>query len=468
METCFQNEGFHQYLILETEQADVDSFEWKMLMRYEGKRLLPLKLEYRDGSVSASYDITGATSIQDYFSSREMNAENLKVLFQAVHDCYGELEEYLLPVEGCLLKPECIYYQPGKKQFFFCYCPELSSVVQEEFRTLAEFCMRHTLHQDSEAVLFIYGLYRLLQEGGIEEKALQQYLEGAFVEAEPEAREEGAERKKQEKRGEQKNREESISAAIGNRAKPAVKRRPLQLYSYTVLSVVSLSTVFIFGIRFLFITHREHDLKFCIISAVVMIFCLYSMLRSKNSNFISEKSESEKSESGNIAFGKTIFGKTAFGKTVSEESVTEEVVSPSDSLREGAVIEASRNACVIEMGETEVLQVSEVKENMAGTHVLWVLESRPNNGMNIQLNHLPGVLGREFKDVDYIISGEGVSRRHLMLFQSGEELYVEDLSSTNGTYINGVRLKAGEPVELCDGDRLSVGPSQYQVRKENH
>lgn len=458
METCFQNEGFHQYLILEMEQADVDSFEWKMLMRYEGKQLLPLKLECRDGSVSVSYDITGATSIQDYFNSREMDAENLKVLFQAVRDCYGELEEYLLPLEGCLLKPEWIYYQPGKKQFLFCYCPELSSVVQEEFQTLAEFCMRHTLHQDSEAVLFIYGLYRLLQEGGIEEKALQQYLEGALVEAEPEAREEGAERKKQEERGEQKNREESISAAIGNRAKPEAKRRPLQLYSYTALSVLSLSTVFIFGIRFLFITHREHDLKFCIISAIVMIFCLYSMLRSRHRNFVSEKSES-----GNIAFGKTIFGKTAFG-----ESAAEEVVSPSDSLREETIIEESRNACVIEMGETEVLQMSGGKEDMAGTHVLWVLESKRNNGMNIQLNHLPGVLGREFKDVDYIISGEGVSRRHLMLFQSGEELYVEDLSSTNGTYINGVRLKAGEPVELCDGDRLSVGSSQYQVRKENH
>lgn len=48
----------------------------------------------------------------------------------------------------------------------------------------------------------------------------------------------------------------------------------------------------------------------------------------------------------------------------------------------------------------------------------------------------------------------GVSRRHCQLERQGAHLYIIDLASTNGSYLNGARLAAYGPYRLADGDRL--------------
>jgi len=48
-----------------------------------------------------------------------------------------------------------------------------------------------------------------------------------------------------------------------------------------------------------------------------------------------------------------------------------------------------------------------------------------------------------------------VSQLHVRLFRNAERLYVEDLGSTNGSYLNGNRLTSALPFDK--GDRLQVG-----------
>ena len=51
----------------------------------------------------------------------------------------------------------------------------------------------------------------------------------------------------------------------------------------------------------------------------------------------------------------------------------------------------------------------------------------------------------------------GVSRRHLCLRPTSKRLYIFDLSSTNGTYLNGVLLTPSRAQTLNDGDVLTLG-----------
>ncbi len=51
-----------------------------------------------------------------------------------------------------------------------------------------------------------------------------------------------------------------------------------------------------------------------------------------------------------------------------------------------------------------------------------------------------------------------VSRRHAKLERRGQRLYlVEDLGTTNGTFVNGRRVAPGKPVEVVAGDLLRFG-----------
>ncbi len=53
------------------------------------------------------------------------------------------------------------------------------------------------------------------------------------------------------------------------------------------------------------------------------------------------------------------------------------------------------------------------------------------------------------------IDDDGLSRSHARVRLEGEQAWVEDLSSRNGTFVNGTRI--AKPTELHDGDKLQIG-----------
>ncbi len=55
-----------------------------------------------------------------------------------------------------------------------------------------------------------------------------------------------------------------------------------------------------------------------------------------------------------------------------------------------------------------------------------------------------------------------VSQLHARVFQRDGQYYVEDLGSTNGTYLN--RVKVAGPMLMHKGDRLQVGNTVLEVR----
>src|SRR3990172_2042207 len=69
------------------------------------------------------------------------------------------------------------------------------------------------------------------------------------------------------------------------------------------------------------------------------------------------------------------------------------------------------------------------------------------------------VIGRK-PGADLVIADDLVSRSHARLTFEGDDLVVEDLGSTNGTYLNGVRMRRERAVE---GDRILVGGSIIKV-----
>lgn len=68
-------------------------------------------------------------------------------------------------------------------------------------------------------------------------------------------------------------------------------------------------------------------------------------------------------------------------------------------------------------------------------------------------------VGREFADLE--IAGEStVSRKHAMISRDGSKVIVNDVGSTNGTFLNGVRIDS--PTELRIGDRVQFGSAVFR------
>jgi hypothetical protein len=72
------------------------------------------------------------------------------------------------------------------------------------------------------------------------------------------------------------------------------------------------------------------------------------------------------------------------------------------------------------------------------------------------------ILGREHSSADLVIEDPGVSRRHARVLPHNGGVILEDLGSSNGTYLNGHRISG--PVELGTGDEVQLGDTVVGLR----
>jgi predicted component of type VI protein secretion system len=87
------------------------------------------------------------------------------------------------------------------------------------------------------------------------------------------------------------------------------------------------------------------------------------------------------------------------------------------------------------------------------------VESTPMHGREIAL--LAGTtLGRD--DCDVVLSDPEVSRRHAFVGESADGFTIEDLGSTNGTFVNGERIDGARA--LRSGDEIRFGNTVWHVR----
>ncbi|GIW74724.1 MAG: hypothetical protein KatS3mg103_1246 [Phycisphaerales bacterium] len=72
----------------------------------------------------------------------------------------------------------------------------------------------------------------------------------------------------------------------------------------------------------------------------------------------------------------------------------------------------------------------------------------------------PRIIGRE-EDCDLRIPVAEVSREHCRIEPTDGGLAVEDLGSSNGTFVNGVQI---EEAQMAPGDVLKIGPALLVLR----
>lgn len=94
------------------------------------------------------------------------------------------------------------------------------------------------------------------------------------------------------------------------------------------------------------------------------------------------------------------------------------------------------------------------------THLVVVEGENP--GTRAELADAPLLIGRG-SDAAIKLDDDYVSTRHARVAASGDEWFVEDLGSTNGTYVGPVRIT--QPTTIGLGVQVRVGKTILELRK---
>ena len=89
-----------------------------------------------------------------------------------------------------------------------------------------------------------------------------------------------------------------------------------------------------------------------------------------------------------------------------------------------------------------------------------VAKSEPIEGQTIVIDR-DMVIGRH-QQADVVLQAGHVSRRHaaLLLKADGQELWIQDLQSSNGTFVNGVQIAEQQ---LFNGDEINFETIRFQI-----
>jgi hypothetical protein len=94
------------------------------------------------------------------------------------------------------------------------------------------------------------------------------------------------------------------------------------------------------------------------------------------------------------------------------------------------------------------------------THV--VITEGANKGETVSLEHAPLLIGRG-NDAAIRLDDDYVSTRHARIASSGDQWFVEDLGSTNGTYVGSGRISQATALQL--GTQVRIGKTILELRK---
>lgn len=105
---------------------------------------------------------------------------------------------------------------------------------------------------------------------------------------------------------------------------------------------------------------------------------------------------------------------------------------------------------------------SRSRRPLRGTPTKLQIVSGPNAGQSVPLGDKPILLGRG-TDAAIRLDDDYVSTRHARFATNGEQWFVEDLGSTNGTYLGSQRLTSPTPIGI--GIAVRLGKTIVELRK---
>ena len=380
------------------QDADPGQYGLLMLEKNRIRGVLPSRQRTEEGRNRLYFDITGKRSLQQEFADKEMELEDMAELIRQILEVLEEIRKYLLTEKTAVFLPQYMYRGMEDGQLYLMLFPW----KQEKLRLqeLAEFFLEKISHRDEHGVNAAYHFYKQQKEPFFSFSVFLPVIERERVLKQRKLQETS----EREEKGKCLEEIQITAEADVDPSKPEEEKKRTPTPGYGIVSLL-------FGAGLLAATmlvpmDRMQTMLCRIGAGGLLLFAFLSMITAWKRGAADRKEESE---------------------TMLRDEGWEESVSAYDET--------------VFFDHTEEFWKLQYREKGAAKEYI--------------LRDFPVTIGK--LEGEIVLKDSSVSRIHCRIEEKGEKKYIRDINSTNGTFLNGLKLHSGEIMEIEKNDEIRVG-----------
>ena len=452
MNISFKSNIQHSYMVIEkVREFSEHQYVIKILFENDIPGLLKIGFEHINGQYDLLYDISSRQAFSRLFEARRMSFDHIQAFLFSLKGVLCALQEYLLDPDNIILKQECIFADAEGKKYEFCYFPYYNGNLVLELRELFDRMLTMVDYEDESAVRLVYEMHSEAQAEHFTINNLMEAYErtaaGLFEQIEP------------------------------GEAGPdwSVPRTQLGSSHFARTALESAYWTSGHSERFGETSGREGVLTS---GSIPKVQDVLPEIAERNNAWTEDREDA------------TFFEKLKYylkGRKILE--ILEDINNREfmDKVRQcgrAEQIEPVFHPADVLLPEQkpdfEYIRLSDIaaedsfaeEAGYEGTVLLDKTGSgaRKLAGLNKQkdmrfvIRRYPFTIGKSEKDSDAFLNESTVSRIHARIYETEEGYAVEDLNSTNGTYLNEIRLPAYTRTPLAEGDVLRFAEEEFCFR----
>lgn len=449
MKAEYKRDMNHNYLILYGEKdINTDSYQVRMLVGNIIPSLLKCRIQGVDGKFMMYFDITSKQAVSTLYEEKKLGNEDLRMIFGGFVRVMEEAAEYLINPAQLVLKPQYIFADCEKKELFFCLMPGYDKDIKEQFQLLTEYILPKIDHEDSEAVILGYGVYRRTMENSFHLEHIKEELyrkqnnkEEIKTETEKDSREISV----------QETGEESLMQSSGMsenfwREEKTEKTDSHKLFGKKV-AVFVLILLALAGVTMAisggYLPHKDISVLLGVVLAG-MGGIMLAVLIIRKAKDVYKQPQRESREKPQLS--------EKFVRPPVNEILQEGSDDSIKTMMEKKSLHRERGE---DFGETVVLSAGVVSGPAS------LVSREPGELAPIYLQEELTVIGKLENACDAVIDLPTVSRIHAKIRKREEEYYLSDMNSRNGTIVNGRLLLPEEEYRLQEEDEVDFAQARY-------
>lgn len=454
MRAEYKRDMNHNYLILYGEdEINTDSYQVRMLVGNVIPSLLKCRIQGMDGRFLVYFDITSKQALSVLYEEKKMGVEDLRFIFGGFVKAMEDAAEYLMNPGQFIISPEYIYTDIEKQEIYFCMMPGYEKDIKEQFQFLTEYILPKIDHQDQDAVILGYGVYKRAMEDSFHLEHIKEELyktqgqQGTTTNKPEQMKTESEQRQESEDFNPEEEGfwgNEEINQEF---VRDGEKSKRLSLPQKT--GVIVLAAILLCGIAAItlmgYLPYLETGTILGIIIvlvACVMLF-VYVLKIKKKPGALRQGREEERDKP------KGITGKVPTDQTDQSQNTIKSVVKSTNK----PVVKSSQLHA--DYGETVVLSAGAVSGPAS------LVSKEPGELATIYINEDLTVIGKLETACDAVISLPTVSRIHAKIRKKEDAYYLTDMNSRNGTAVNGRLLLPDEDYQLEPEDEVDFAQARY-------